>query len=105
MKQITAAELQRMQAAGERFLILDVREPYELEVCSIGGVSLPMSQLMDRMGEIPKDLPVVVHCKSGSRSCAVVDTLTTRYGYSNLINLTGGIQAWQAQVDASLKCE
>ncbi len=105
MKQITAAELQRMKNAGDRFLILDVREPYELEACSIGGVSLPMSQLMDRLGEIPKDLPVVVHCKSGSRSCAVVDTLTTRYGYTNLINLTGGIQAWQAQVDASLKCE
>ncbi|MBP8822326.1 MAG: rhodanese-like domain-containing protein [Flavobacteriales bacterium] len=105
MKQITAVELQRMKEAGERFLIIDVREPYELEICAIGGTSLPMSQLIDRLDEIPKDIPVVVHCNSGSRSCAVVDSLTTRYGYTNVINLKGGIQAWQSEVDATLKCE
>lgn len=105
MKQITATELQRMKTAGEKFIILDVREPYEQEICAIGGTNLPMSQLIDRLGEIPKDIPVVVHCNSGARSCAVVDTLTARYGFTNVINLKGGIQAWQAEVDASLKCE
>lgn len=103
MKQITASELRRMESDGEKFLILDVREPYECELCAIGGTNLPMSQLLDRLEEIPKEIPVVVHCNSGSRSCAVVDTLSSRYGFSNLINLKGGIQAWQAEAGTLLK--
>ncbi|MBX2983115.1 MAG: rhodanese-like domain-containing protein [Flavobacteriales bacterium] len=105
MKEITAQELRRMKDSGEHFVILDVREPYEVEMCGIGGMCLPMSQLIDRLAEIPKDLPVVVHCRSGSRSCAVIDTLTMRYGFSNLINLKGGIQAWQEEVDPTLHCD
>ncbi len=105
MKEITALELRKMKASGEKFAILDVREPYEVEVCGIGGICLPMSQLIDRISEIPKDIPVVVHCRSGSRSCAVIDALTSRYGFSNLINLKGGILAWQAEVDPTLHCD
>ena len=105
MKEITPAELRRMQDAKERFVLIDVREPYEVEACSIGGTSLPMSQLVDRIDEIPKDLPVVIHCRSGSRSAAVIDALSSRYGYSNLINLKGGILAYSAEVDPSLKCD
>jgi adenylyltransferase/sulfurtransferase len=105
MKEITPLELQRMRDANEHFALIDVREPYEVEICSIGGTSLPMSQLVDRIGEVPKDVPVVVHCRSGSRSAAVIDALSSRYGYTNLINLQGGILAYGAQVDPSLKCD
>ena len=105
MKEITVLELRKMKASGEKFVILDVREPYEVEVCGIGGICLPMSQLIDRIEEIPKDVPVVVHCRSGSRSCAVIDALSSRYGFSNLINLKGGIQAWQEEVDPTLHCD
>ncbi len=105
MKEVTPAELRQMQDAKERFVLIDVREPYEVENCSIGGTSLPMSQLVDRIGEIPKDVPVVIHCRSGSRSAAVIDALSSRYGYTNLINLKGGILAYSAQVDPSLKCD
>lgn len=105
MKEITVQELRQMKAAGEKIIIFDVREPYETEHCGIGGECLPMSQLLDRLNEIPKSRPVVIHCNSGSRSCAVVDTLTTRYGFTNLINLKGGLAAWQAEVDPGLQCE
>ena len=105
MKEITPAELRRMKDAKERFVLIDVREPYEVELCTIGGTSLPMSQLVDRIDEIPKDVPVVIHCRSGSRSAAVIDALSSRYGYTNLINLKGGILAYGAQVDPSLKCD
>lgn len=101
MKEISADELRRMEAAGEHLMVLDVREPYEVEEISMGGANLPMSQLLDRLAEIPRDIAVVVHCNSGSRSCAVVDTLSSRYGFTNLINLRGGIQAWRAGVEAS----
>ncbi|MBK9419813.1 MAG: rhodanese-like domain-containing protein [Flavobacteriales bacterium] len=105
MREVTAPELKRMLDAGEKFELIDVREPYEVELASIGGHSLPMSQLVDRIAEIPKDVTVVIHCRSGSRSCAVIDALTTRYGFSNLVNLKGGILAWRAEVDPSLNCE
>lgn len=105
MKEVTAPELQRMLKNGDKFELLDVREPYEVELASIGGTPLPMSQLVDRIAEIPKDIPVVVHCRSGSRSCAVIDALSTRYGFTNLINLKGGILAWRAEVDPTLICD
>ncbi len=64
-----------------------------------------MSQLVDRLSEIPKDVPVVIHCRSGARSSAVIDALSTRYGFTNLINLKGGIMAWKAEVDPTLNCD
>ncbi|MGV9013716.1 MAG: rhodanese-like domain-containing protein [Flavobacteriales bacterium] len=105
MREVTAPELKRMLDAGEKFELIDVREPYEVELASIGGHTLPMSQLVDRIAEIPKDVTVVIHCRSGSRSCAVIDALTTRYGFSNLVNLKGGLLAWRAEVDPSLNCD
>ncbi len=105
MKEITAAQLRQRLQTGEKLLILDVREAYETEVCTIGGTCLPMSQLLERLNEIPRDRPVVVHCRSGARSCAVVDSLTTRYGFTNLINLKGGISAWQNEVDPGIHCD
>ncbi len=105
MKVITVQELRTMKEQGVAFELIDVREPYETEMCSIGGKPMPMSQLMEHLADIPKDRPVVVHCRSGSRSCAVVDTLSTRYGFTNLMHLQGGIQAWQAEVDQSLHCD
>ena len=105
MKEVTVLELQKMRKNGDTFELLDVREPYEVELADIGGISLPMSQLVDRIAEIPKNIPVVVHCRSGSRSCAVIDALSSRYGFTNLINLKGGILAWKAEVDPTLICD
>ena len=105
MKEVTVLELQKMLKNGEKFELLDVREPYEVELATIGGTSLPMSQLVDRVAEIPKDIPVVVHCRSGARSSAVIDALSSRYGFTNLINLKGGILAWKAEVDPTLICD
>lgn len=105
MKEISPVELRRMLDAKEQFVLIDVREPYEVETCSIGGIPLPMSQLVDRVAEIPKDVRVVIHCRSGSRSSAVIDALSSRYGYTNLINLKGGIMAWKEAIDPTMICD
>ncbi len=58
-----------MQASGENFFLLDVREPYEFEIARIPGSTLiPLGQLADRLGEVPQDQKVVIHCRSGMRS-------------------------------------
>lgn len=105
MNEITAPELKRMRDAGEPFQLIDVREPYEAEICSIGGQLIPMGELIDRIEELRRDIPVVMHCRSGARSSAVIQALRDRYGFTNLINLKGGILAYGKEVDPSINCD
>lgn len=104
MNEIDARELKRMKDAGEAFQLIDVREPYEAEQCNINGTLIPMGEVVDRVSEIRKDIPVVVHCRSGARSAAVINALSSRYGFTNLINLKGGILGYGRDVDPSLHC-
>lgn len=105
MKEITPQELKRMQDAREEFQLIDVREPYEAQICSIGGTLIPMGEIVDRLAEIRKDVPVVVHCRSGARSSAVINALSSRYGFTNLINLKGGILGYGKEVDDGMTCD
>ena len=94
-----------MRREGEAFQLIDVREPYEAEACSIGGTLIPLGEVVERCEEIRRDIPVVVHCKSGARSAAVINALSSRYGYTNLINLKGGIMAYGREVAPGLDCD
>lgn len=105
MQEITPQELETMKKEGKPFQLIDVREPYEVELCNIGGTPIPMGDIVERIEEVRKDVPVVIHCRSGARSGAVINALSSRYGFTNLINLKGGILAYGREVDPSLKCE
>lgn len=105
MKDITPSELRAMKEAGKDFQLIDVREPYETEICSLGGENIPMGTIVEHLARLRKDVPVVVHCRSGARSAAVINALETRYSFSNLVNLKGGILAYGREVDPSLRCE
>jgi adenylyltransferase/sulfurtransferase len=102
MTTISPIELNQWRADGKAHQLIDVREDYELEICSIGGEHIPMNEIMERMNEIRKDIPVVIHCKSGRRSEAVVAHLM-RYGYQNACSLDGGIIAWIESVQPALE--
>ena len=102
MRSITPPDLKKMKDDGMPHQLIDVREPYEVEVCAIGGENIPLGEIVQRLGRIRKDVPVVVHCRSGARSAAVISALETRYGFTNLLNLTGGIVAYAHQVDPTL---
>jgi rhodanese-related sulfurtransferase len=76
-------------------LVLDVREPWEYNRGHMPGVTLiPTGEIPYRLGEIPKDRPVIVVCRVGNRSDAVTTYLRER-GYANIHNMEGGIEAWQ----------
>jgi len=76
-------------------LILDVREQSEYDAGHIPGVTLiPLNDVANRLGEIPKDKPVIVTCRSGNRSGQATDFLRQQ-GYTNVHNMTGGLNAWQ----------
>lgn len=90
------------EPGGVKPLILDVRNPEEILVCRIAGSTvIPLPELGDRLGEIDRTRPIVVHCKSGARSAKAVALLRDA-GFSDLRNLTGGVLAWIRDVDPSL---
>ncbi|MCB0762261.1 MAG: rhodanese-like domain-containing protein [Flavobacteriales bacterium] len=104
MNYISAKELSERLNSGETIQIIDVRECDEQEICAIeGNHHIPMGDIIERHGEIRTDIPVVVHCKSGQRSTAVVLSLQSKFGFPNLLNLNGGIMAWADEVDQSME--
>ncbi len=76
--------------------VLDVRGRSEWEAGHLPGVhNIPVGYLADRLGEIPRDRPVVVHCQSGARSAIAASLLRAR-GFTNVVNLSGGLADWEA---------
>ena len=101
MRQISPAQLaQRLNDAQQPApLLLDVREPWELEICRIeGSVAMPMGSVPARFPEFDRDRETVVICHHGGRSAQVCMFLE-RQGFSSVINLAGGVAGWAAQVD------
>ena len=90
MKSITFEELQRKIKSGESVVLIDVREQWERDANNIGGLHIPMNELMERMDEIPKNVPVVLYCRKGIRSMIALQRLEAK-GYENLVNLDSGI--------------
>ncbi|HEY8119794.1 MAG TPA: molybdopterin-synthase adenylyltransferase MoeB [Myxococcota bacterium] len=102
--EISAAELQRELAGTPKPLLLDVREPHEFEKAKIVGSTLiPLGQLGARLGELAdwKQRRVVVHCRTGGRS-AKAFALLRDAGFTNVANLSGGIDAWSITVDPAV---
>jgi rhodanese-related sulfurtransferase len=103
VKEITVQELKKMRDEGTPHQLIDVREEHEADIASIQGLLMPMGDVMDRVEEIKKDLPVIVHCRSGARSRAIVEALQANFNFQNLYNLKGGILAWANEIDHSIQ--
>lgn len=93
----TVSAEKAMAMAREGTLIIDVRDPDELVAIAYdapGVVNIPLGELSERLSEIPKDVPVIIACRSGSRSAEATEQLRT-LGYTNTLTLSGGLYAWQ----------
>ncbi|MHB8536329.1 MAG: rhodanese-like domain-containing protein [Sulfuricaulis sp.] len=103
MRQMTALELkERLEQKNGELLVIDVREPWELNVCSLpGAMPIPMRAIPARYMELPKDSDIVLMCHHGIRSQQVASFLE-RQGFTRLNNLTGGIAAWARDVDPGM---
>lgn len=99
---IRPKELKQRLESGESVQLIDVRGEDERAFSSIGGVLIPMTEVLGRLAEIPRDKPVVVYCRSGARSERVIHALQAQHGFTNLMNLEGGILAWSDEVDPSV---
>jgi adenylyltransferase/sulfurtransferase len=103
VKEITVQELKKMRDEGTPHQLIDVREEHETDIATIQGLLMPMGDVMDRVEEIKKDIPVIVHCRSGARSRAIVEALQANFNFENLYNLKGGILAWANEIDHSIQ--
>ena len=99
---IGVKELKRKLDAKEDILLLDVREPYEYDIARIPGAKLiPLGELPSRMSELDSAQEIALQCKTGRRSAQAV-RLLQEAGFTKLVNVAGGIEAWANEVDSSV---
>ena len=98
--EIDAATAARELQTGA--MLLDVREPEELAICSLpGSTDIPMREVPAALERLPQDRDILVLCHHGSRSLMVVRFLRA-HGFERAITVAGGIDAWAQVVDPSL---
>jgi rhodanese-related sulfurtransferase len=100
--EIDPAELAKLRGGPAAYMVLDVREAWELEICGFPeAIHVPLGALAGRERELPQDRPLVVVCHSGHRSL-----LATRHlrelGLSRAVNLRGGVEAFALEVDPGM---
>jgi rhodanese-related sulfurtransferase len=100
---ITVEEVDARRKAGDKFRLIDVREPDEFRVAHIDGAELkPLGQILQWMSELTdKDEDIVLHCHHGMRS-EQASAFLSRQGFTRVSNMAGGIDAWSARIDASV---
>jgi rhodanese-related sulfurtransferase len=100
--EIDVMTLAAWRAQGVAHAVLDVREPWEVEIAAMpGALAVPMGEVPARVGELPGDVPLVVLCHHGARSLRVTLWLRSR-GVAGAVNLGGGIHAWSREVDPAV---
>jgi molybdopterin/thiamine biosynthesis adenylyltransferase/rhodanese-related sulfurtransferase len=102
IREITAQELKAKKDRGDKFTLVDVREPYEYAIARIPEAKLvPLGSLPERLHEFDSADEIVLQCKSGKRSSDAY-RIMERAGFKKISNLKGGITAWSKDVDPSV---
>ena len=95
-ERVTAPMVAEELAGANPPLLLDIRNPREWATKHIdGSVNVPLNHLQERMGEVPRDRRIAVHCAGGYRS-SIAAGILHQYGITNLIEMAGGLAAWDA---------
>ena len=105
VEEIGAEELSRLLGDGAEPFLLDVREPWEWAVGSLAGRGarlIPLGELGDRLGEVPRGRPVVAYCRSGQRSRTAARRLRDA-GFERVVSLRGGLRAWAEEVEPDMR--
>src|SRR5579883_893050 len=100
--EIDVTEVKAKLDRGDKFVLIDVREPHEYKICNIPGAKLiPLGEFPKHVGEFDPNADIVIHCRSGMRSakaCAIL----RQAGFQHVRNMVGGILAWSDKVDPSV---
>ena len=102
LPEIDVHQLKVRLEQGTPFVLLDVREPAEIEVaCLPGSVKIPLGELPARLDELDPSHEIIIHCKAGGRSAKALQILLEA-GFSNACHVQGGINAWSKEIDPSV---
>ncbi len=103
IRQLTVRELkEKLDQKSDKLVVLDVREPWERNVCELpGAIAIPMREVTARTEELPRDSEIAVLCHHGIRSQQVALYLE-RVGFDKLNNVVGGIAAWAREIDTKM---
>ena len=96
--EISALELSEILEKNPGAALIDVREQEEFDEVNLKGQLIPLSEFEARWSEVPRDQPVYVYCRSGRRSRTALEYLK-KQGYTNGLNVTGGILAWLNEIN------
>ncbi len=100
--EVTVEDLKAMRDRGDDFVLVDVREPHEFEICSLpDSVKIPLGTLPQNLNHLSTADEIVVHCKMGGRSAKAVKLLQEA-GFRKVRNLAGGIDRWAAEIDPKM---
>ena len=101
--EIAPRELAARLSAGHEVMVVDVREPFELDICRLeGAIHIPLRQLPRRLGELDSSREIVTVCHHGNRSLKARDMLKG-VGFGRVRSLRGGVEAWATEVDPAME--
>ncbi len=100
---LSATQVHQMRQRGDDVVLIDVREPHEHAIAHIDGAILcPMSQAGQWVDTLDRDKLLVILCHHGMRSEQVAIALTSRFGYTKVATMDGGIDDWSCRVDPNI---
>jgi adenylyltransferase/sulfurtransferase len=100
--EIEVTEVKAKFDNGDKFTLLDVREPHEYQIANIpGAILIPLGEVGRRLNELDPNSEIVIHCKSGMRSARACGVLKAA-GFAHVQNMKGGLLAWSDRVDPSV---
>lgn len=100
--EITVEEFKKMRDDGVAHQLVDCRRPDEFAFSNIGGTLIEMKDIPQHLAELTTEDPLIVICRTGSRS-AMVTQFLRQNGFANAQNLKGGIYAWSEKIDPNVK--
>lgn len=100
---ISCQELKSRLDSQDDMTLLDIRAQWEFDTCHIpGSIQLPLTQLADRIAEVPRDKPIIAICHHGVRSLQALRVLK-ECGFEDVKSLSGGVHAWAQQIDPEME--
>lgn len=100
--EMTVSAFEKIRQSGKAFQLIDVREPHEFEIVSLGGAEIPLGELALNFHQVAQDRPVIVHCRTGIRSAKAVKALKDHFPTLEVYNLSGGIVAYAQEIQPEL---
>lgn len=100
--EISPEEFNELRKSGAEHQLIDCRRPDEFAISNIGGELIEMNTIPQHLDEFKDDVPLVIICRTGSRSAMVTEFLR-RNGFPNARNLAGGIYGWSDKIDPAVK--